>query len=125
MTLIWITPIYASPNVDNGYDISNYQEISEIFGTMADFDLLLAQAHAKGIKVIMDLVINHTSDQHRWFIESRKSKENYYRDYYIWEDGRVMDRRITGLQFLAVLLGNWIRKPINITCMFLRKSNRI
>lgn len=86
---IWITPIYASPNVDNGYDISNYQEISEIFGTMADFDLLLAQAHAKGIKVIMDLVINHTSDQHRWFIESRKSKENYYRDYYIWEDGRV------------------------------------
>jgi alpha-glucosidase len=86
---IWITPIYASPNVDNGYDISNYQEISETFGTMEEFDLLLSEAHAKGIKVIMDLVINHTSDQHRWFIESRKSVNSPYRDYYIWEDGRV------------------------------------
>ena len=86
---IWITPIYVSPNVDNGYDISDYQQISDIFGTMAEFDLLLTEAHARGIKVIMDLVINHTSNQHQWFIESRKSVNNPYRDYYIWADGKI------------------------------------
>lgn len=84
---IWINPVYASPNVDNGYDISHYQEILAEFGTMADFDCLLTEAHQSGIKVIMDLVINHSSDQHDWFVEARKSKENPYRDYYIWRDG--------------------------------------
>jgi len=84
---IWINPIYQSPFVDNGYDISDYQAILEKFGTMDEFDALLAEAHQMGIKIIMDLVINHSSDQHEWFIESRQSVDNPYRDYYIWVDG--------------------------------------
>lgn len=84
--VIWLCPIYKSPGVDNGYDISDYYEINEDFGTMEDFEQLLAEAKARGIRIIMDLVINHTSDQHPWFLESRKSKDNPYRDYYIWRD---------------------------------------
>ncbi|MFT8845112.1 MAG: alpha-glucosidase, partial [Schleiferilactobacillus harbinensis] len=84
--VIWLNPIYRSPNDDNGYDISNYQAIMPDFGTMADFDALLKEAHAKGLKIVMDLVVNHTSDEHHWFMESRKSKDNPYRDYYIWQD---------------------------------------
>ncbi|MBX9041928.1 glycoside hydrolase family 13 protein [Enterococcus durans] len=84
---IWINPIYPSPFIDNGYDISEYQGILGKFGTMEDFDLLLTEAHQAGIKIIMDLVINHSSDQHEWFIEAKKSKENPYHDYYIWVDG--------------------------------------
>ena len=86
--VIWLSPIYASPNDDNGYDISDYRAIMKDFGTMADFDALLAAAHAQGIKIVMDLVVNHTSDEHPWFIESRKSRTNPYRDYYIWRDGK-------------------------------------
>ncbi|WP_026561448.1 alpha-glucosidase [Bacillus sp. J37] len=85
--VIWICPIYTSPNDDNGYDISDYKGIMEDFGTMADFDLLLKEIHKRGMKLIMDLVINHTSDEHPWFIESRSSKESPYRDYYIWHPG--------------------------------------
>lgn len=85
---IWINPIYSSPFVDNGYDISDYQDILAKFGTMEDFDLLLKEAHQQEIRIIMDLVINHTSDQHEWFIESKKSLDNPYRDYYIWVDGK-------------------------------------
>lgn len=84
--VIWLNPIYRSPNDDMGYDISDYEAIMTEFGTMADFDALLADAHAKGLKIVMDLVVNHTSDEHRWFVESRKSKDNPYRDYYIWHD---------------------------------------
>ena len=83
-----MSPIYQSPNDDNGYDISDYQEIMAEFGTMADFDQLLEEVHHRGMKLIMDLVINHTSDEHPWFIESRKSKDNPYRDYYIWHAGK-------------------------------------
>ena len=86
--IIWLSPIYQSPNDDNGYDISDYQNIMDEFGTMADFDELLHLAHEKGMKVIMDLVVNHTSDEHKWFMESKKSKDNPYRDYYIWRDGK-------------------------------------
>lgn len=89
--VIWLSPVYKSPNDDNGYDISDYQAIMDEFGTMEDFDRMLATAHEKGIKIMMDLVVNHTSDEHKWFIESRKSTDNPYRDYYIWrpakEDG--------------------------------------
>ena len=85
--VIWLSPVYESPNDDNGYDISNYKSIMKEFGTMQDFDELLAQAHARDIRIVMDLVVNHTSDEHPWFIESRKSKDNPYRDYYIWRDG--------------------------------------
>ena len=87
--VIWLSPIYASPNDDNGYDIKDYRAIMEDFGTMADFDALLATAHRAGIKIVMDLVVNHTSDEHPWFIESRRSKENPYRDYYIWRPGKA------------------------------------
>lgn len=86
--VIWFSPVYKSPNDDNGYDISDYQDIMDEFGTMKDFDELLAAAHARGIKIVMDLVVNHTSDEHKWFMESRKSKENAYRDYYIWREGK-------------------------------------
>jgi oligo-1,6-glucosidase len=85
--VIWLSPVYASPNVDNGYDISDYQRINPEFGTMEDFDRLLAEAHSRNIKIMMDLVVNHTSDQHPWFIESRSSKNNPKRDWYIWRDG--------------------------------------
>ena len=84
---IWINPVYASPNVDNGYDISDYQEIMTDFGTMADFDLLLQEAHRLGLKVIMDLVVNHTSDQHPWFQSARSQRNSPMRDFYIWRDG--------------------------------------
>ncbi len=86
--VIWLSPVYKSPNDDNGYDISDYQAIMDEFGTMADFDELLAKAHEKGLKIVMDLVVNHTSDEHPWFVESRKSKENKYRNYYIWREGK-------------------------------------
>lgn len=86
--VIWVSPIYESPNDDNGYDISNYQAIAAEFGLMSDFDELLTEVHRRGMKLIMDLVINHTSDEHEWFIESRSSKENPYRDYYIWHGGK-------------------------------------
>lgn len=86
--VIWICPMYKSPNVDNGYDISDYQDIMEDFGNMADFDELLAETHKRGMKLIIDLVINHTSDKHSWFIESASSKDNPKRDWYIWKDGK-------------------------------------
>lgn len=86
--VIWICPVYQSPNDDNGYDISDYQNISEEFGTMDDFDQLLVEVHRRDMKLIMDLVLNHTSDEHPWFIESRSAKENPYRDYYIWRPGK-------------------------------------
>ncbi len=86
--VIWMSPVYKSPNADNGYDISDYQDIMDEFGTMEDFDLLLAEAHKRGLKIVMDLVVNHTSDEHRWFVESRKSLDNPYRDYYIWREGK-------------------------------------
>ena len=86
--VIWLSPVYKSPNDDNGYDISDYQDIMDEFGTMEDFDRMLATAHEKGIKIMMDLVVNHTSDEHKWFIESRKSTDNPYRDYYIWRPAK-------------------------------------
>ena len=84
--VIWLSPVYKSPNDDNGYDISDYRDIMDDFGTMEDFDRLLAEAHRHHIKIVMDLVVNHTSDEHAWFIESRSSKDNPHRDYYIWKE---------------------------------------
>jgi len=86
--VIWLSPIYDSPQEDNGYDIRNYEAIYEKYGTMEDFDKLLEEVHARGMKLVMDLVVNHTSSEHAWFIESRSSKDNKYRDYYIWRDGK-------------------------------------
>lgn len=86
--VIWLSPVYKSPNDDNGYDISDYEDIMTEFGTMDDFDKMLAEAHKRGIKIVMDLVVNHTSDEHPWFVESRSSKDNPKRDYYIWKEGK-------------------------------------
>jgi oligo-1,6-glucosidase len=89
--VVWLSPVYRSPNDDNGYDISDYRGIMDDFGTLADWEELLAGLHQRGIRLVMDLVVNHTSDEHPWFVESRKSVDNPYRDYYIWrppKDGR-------------------------------------
>ena len=86
--VIWLSPVYQSPNDDNGYDISDYRAIMQEFGTMEDFDRMLSEMHKRGIRLVMDLVVNHTSDEHKWFVESRKSKDNPYRDYYIWRDAK-------------------------------------
>ena len=91
VNVIWMSPVYKSPNDDNGYDISDYRAIMDEFGTMEDFEHLLAAAHERGLKLVMDLVVNHTSDEHPWFLESRSSRDNPKRDYYIWReptDGR-------------------------------------
>ena len=84
--VIWLSPVYKSPNDDNGYDISDYEDIMDDFGTMEDMDELIKEGNKRGIKILMDLVVNHTSDEHKWFIESKKSKDNPYREYYIWRD---------------------------------------
>ena len=86
--VVWLCPVYKSPNDDNGYDVSNYRDIMDEFGTLADWQELLDGLHERGIKLIMDLVVNHTSDEHAWFVEARKSRDNPYRDYYIWHPGR-------------------------------------
>lgn len=85
---VWLCPVYDSPNADMGYDIRDYEKIMTEFGTMEDFDELLRELHSRDIKLVMDLVVNHSSDEHRWFVESRSSRENPYRDYYIWRDGK-------------------------------------
>ena len=89
--VIWLSPVYQSPNDDNGYDISDYQAINPEFGTMEDFDEMLQTAHSLGLKIVMDLVVNHTSDEHRWFKEALKGKDNPYHDYYILLWGKRME----------------------------------
>ena len=83
---IWLSPINPSPMADFGYDVSNYHDIDPIFGSLADFDRLVSEAHARGIRIVLDMVMNHTSDQHPWFVESRSSRDNPKRDWYIWRD---------------------------------------
>src|SRR5215471_10564788 len=85
---IWLTPCYPSPQVDFGYDVSDYEAIDPMYGTLADFDRLVAEAKKRDIRIIMDMVMNHTSDKHKWFIESRSSRDNPYRDWYVWHDGK-------------------------------------
>jgi len=85
--MVWICPFYKSPNKDNGYDISDYKDISKIFGDLNTFDTLLKKMHSLGLKLIIDLVVNHTSDKHPWFKKARKSRESKFHDYYIWKDG--------------------------------------
>ena len=90
VNVIWICPHFDSPNADNGYDIRDYRKVMKEFGTMADFDAMLAGIKRRHMRLIIDLVVNHTSDENRWFVESRKSKDNPYRDYYIWRPGKVV-----------------------------------
>ena len=102
--VIWLSPVYKSPNDDNGYDISDYEDIMTEFGTMDDFDRMLAAAHERGIKIVMDLVVNHTSDEHPWFVESRSSKDN--------------EKRPTGDPHSQVRLGSTMIKQICIIFIF-------
>ena len=101
---IWLSPVYKSPNDDNGYDISDYEDIMDEFGTMSDMEELIAEADKRGIKIVMDLVVNHTSDEHHWFIESRKGKDNSYHDYYVWADPAEDGGAPTDLQ--SIFLGS-------------------
>ncbi len=86
--VLWLSPIYASPQADNGYDIADYYDIDPMFGTLSDFDRLLEGVHERGMRLVMDLVVNHSSDEHPWFVESRSSRDNPKRDWYIWRDPR-------------------------------------
>ena len=115
--IIWLSPVYKSPNDDNGYDISDYMDINPEFGTMNDMDQLIELATSKGLRILMDLVINHTSDEHQWFIESQNPNSEY-RDYYIWKD---KPNNWSG--FLAEQLGR--KKGINIICTYSALNNLI
>ena len=141
--------MYKSPNDDNGYDISDYQAIMDEFGTMADFDRLLAGVHARGMRLILDLVVNHTSAEHPWFLESRSSKDNPKRDWYVWRDGKqgrepnnwesifkgsAWKHRITSYNVCYTKLlrvsskvrpGSMTRPPISISCTCSLHVNRI
>ena len=86
ITALWLNPMYCSPGIDNGYDISDYEQIDPIYGPMKDMQLLIDEARKRGIKIIMDLVVNHTSDKHPWFIKSRQDRTNQYRNYYVWRN---------------------------------------
>jgi oligo-1,6-glucosidase len=86
--VVWLSPVYKSPNDDNGYDVSDYRDIAPEFGTLADWDALAAGLHARGMRIVMDLVVNHSSDEHPCFLSARSSRESPYRDFYIWRDGR-------------------------------------
>ena len=86
--VIWLSPVYRSPHDDNGYDISDYEDIDPTFGTLADVDELIAQLHARGMRLVMDLVVNHTSDEHAWFADSRSARDSAHADWYMWRDAR-------------------------------------
>ena len=115
--VIWLSPHFDSPNADNGYDIRDYRTVMAEFGTMADFDRMLAGMQQRGMRLIIDLVVNHTSDEHEWFVESRSSKDNPYRDYYIWRDGvRRRPARTTTRHSSAGRPGNSTSTPVSTTC---------
>ena len=119
--MLWLSPVYPSPQDDNGYDISDYTGIDPVFGTLADFDELLAGVHARGMKLVMDLVVNHTSDEHPWFVESRASTDNPKRDWYWW---RPAAGHRLGVVLLRPGLGSWTRPPASTTCTCSPASSR-
>jgi len=117
---IWLSPVYPSPNADFGYDVSDYLSISPEYGTLADFDRLITEANKRHIRVLMDMVMNHTSDQHPWFIASRSSKDNPYRDWYVWRDGKGETGTSRGQpptigEHTAIRRGSGMRQPANTT----------
>ena len=117
--VIWICPVYQSPNDDNGYDISSYVDIMEEYGTMEDFDRLLDEIHKRKMKLIIDLVLNHTSDEHPWFIESKSSKINDKRNWYIWRDA-VHGKEPNNWESI---FGGSIKRQINIIYTYFLKNN--
>lgn len=119
ITAIWLSPVYKSPMDDNGYDISDYEDIASIFGSMEDMEELIAEGHKRKIKIIMDLVVNHTSDEHAWFIEARENPDSPKRDFYI---GAMSPMALFLL--LVALLGNWMKHQANTTCITSVRSNQ-
>lgn len=123
---VWLSPIFSSPQIDCGYDISDYRSIDPLFGGMAMFDELLLQAHKRDLKVMLDLVPNHSSDQHAWFKESSSSRDNSKRDYYIWRDAnQTAPRRIIGSVCQAAVLGSGMIKRANIIYILSCQVNQI
>jgi len=114
---IWLSPINPSPDADFGYDVADYLEIDPKYGDLAVFDQLVSEAHHRGIRIVLDLVLNHTSEEHPWFIESRSSLDNVKRDWYIWQEGRDDGKThlTTGNQFLVEKRGRKTNEPVNIT----------
>ena len=104
---VWLNPVYSSPNTDNGYDVSDYRNIMKEFGTMADFDRMLKGMHERGIKLVMDLVVNHSSNQHEWFKQSRSSRTSPYRNYYHWWNADRKENRPTGIVLFDVNHDAW------------------
>lgn len=124
--VIWLSPVYQSPNDDNGYDISDYQAIMTEFGTMEDFDRMLSRAHELGIKIMMDLVVNHTSDEHAWFVESKRVSTTHTVIFISGEKAKKTDRsQTTGGPVSVVRHGNMIHRRICISCICFRKNSRI
>ena len=120
ITAIWLSPVYDSPMDDNGYDIADYQAIAAIFGTMEDMDELIAEAKKRDIRIIMDLVVNHTSDEHAWFVEACENPDSPERDYYIWRDEpNDLD------SILADQLGNTMKSQVNTISTFSARNNLI
>jgi alpha-glucosidase len=123
---IWLTPFYPSPNVDFGYDVSDYTNVAPEYGTMADWHALVREANKRGIRVLVDLVLNHSSDQHPWFKESRSSIDNPKRDWYIWRNGAAAGEPPTHWEsILAAMPGPWIRRHDSGTTTFSCRSSRI
>ncbi|GAY78073.1 glucan 1,6-alpha-glucosidase [Sporolactobacillus inulinus] len=123
---IWINPVYRSPMVDNGYDIMDYKAINPQFGTMQDMDQLIGEAGKRGMRIIMDLVLNHTSNQHPWFLESKRSRTNAKKiGIFGGTQSRTAPPRPTGAQSLAVPLGRLMSSAASITCIVLQRSSRI
>lgn len=129
--VLWLSPVYKSPQDDNGYDISDYQDIDPLFGTLDDMDELLAEAHKRGLKIVMDLVVNHTSDEHAWF-EASKNKDDEHADWYWWRPGSSRAPRpaspapspISGAPTLAAPHGNTAPSVANTSCISSRRSSR-
>ena len=123
--VIWLNPIYKSPNADNGYDIADYEKIMAEFGTMADFKHLLNEAHARGLKVMMDLVVNHTSDEHPWFQAAKQSRTDPHHDWYIWRDPVDGHEPTNWRADFGGSAWTYVPESVNTTCIFLRPSNQI
>lgn len=121
---VWLSPVYASPNVDNGYEVSDYRTIMDEFGSMVDWEQLIEALHDRGIRLIMDMVINHTSDEHEWFVKSRESPDGEYRDYYYWRNGESGGPRITGSPSGVVRLGLATKCPTSTTSTCSTRSKR-
>ncbi len=122
---LWLSPHFPSPQWDCGYDVSDYLDVEPEYGTLEEFKVFLAEAHKRGIRVILDLVLNHTSDQHRWFVESRSTRDNPKRDWYIWTPNRMAHRPTTGNLLLAAQPGNMMSVPRPIITTFSSSNSPI